>query len=59
MVRQAHHPELSRRANHNDQNSKFQTFTSSLNNVWVIGDWDLCRVKKYIEHHMKEKGVLN
>ena len=25
MVRQAHHPEPSRRANHNDRNSKFQT----------------------------------
>jgi hypothetical protein len=29
MVRQARHPELSRRANHNDRNSKYQT-------VWVI-----------------------
>ena len=25
MVRQAHHPEPSRRANHNDRNSKYQT----------------------------------
>jgi hypothetical protein len=25
MVRQSHHPEHSRRANHNDRNSKFQT----------------------------------
>jgi hypothetical protein len=25
IVRQAHHPEPSRRANHNDRNSKFQT----------------------------------
>jgi len=25
MVRQAHHPEPSRRANHKDRNSKFQT----------------------------------
>jgi hypothetical protein len=26
MVRQAHHPEPSRRANHNDKNPKSQTF---------------------------------
>jgi hypothetical protein len=37
MVRQAHHPEPSRRVNHNDQNSKFETSVI----VLVIEYWDL------------------
>jgi hypothetical protein len=39
MVRQAHHPEPSRRANHNDRNSKSQTidFLSYLR----FGNWNL------------------
>jgi hypothetical protein len=47
MVRQAHHPEPGRRANTNDQNSKFKTSTSfakhllSVRKVSVIGIYDL------------------
>jgi hypothetical protein len=45
MVRQAHHPEPSRRANPNDRNSKFKTTTSSQKKnpkyVWVIEYWNL------------------
>jgi len=33
MVRQAHHPEQSRRANYNDRNSKSQTFKSLMKNI--------------------------
>jgi hypothetical protein len=46
MVRQAHHPEPSRKANHNDQNSKYQTMFWSLKNwdlrsVWNLIHWSL------------------
>jgi hypothetical protein len=54
MVQQAHHPEPGRRANPNDQNSKFKTSKTAIklwishHNVWVIGLLDLdiaCPVK--------------
>ena len=47
MVRQAHRPEPSRRANTNDQNSKFKTDRMTTRqrirdrDVSVIGAWDL------------------
>jgi hypothetical protein len=36
MVRQTHHPELSRRANPNDQNSKSQTFWPLNIDIWDL-----------------------
>ena len=50
MVRQAHHPEPSRKANHNDRNSKFQTCFSQC--IWEVGfsifnsQFRLTRVRK-------------
>jgi hypothetical protein len=38
MVRKAHHPERSRRVNHNAQNLNFQTL---FGDVWVIEYWSL------------------
>jgi hypothetical protein len=41
MVRQAHHPEPGRRANSNDQNSKFQTCTGEMKMTKDLMFWSL------------------